>query len=147
MLFPKKCSILFRIFLYFFLSFFILPWSSIRWWFAGCLLFPEIHDVLSFIYIEIAILADFFKGLYSYRIFIYYFCHIPTCFTFCAAKLRRNSELAKLILKIIRKRSPKTKLASSGIESSFGVLLNYIRCLMKLIYLRREFFLHQRYLL
>ena len=76
MLFPKKCSILFRIFLYFFLSFFILPWSSIRWWFAGCLLFPEIHDVLSFIYIEIAILADFFKGLYSYRIFIYYFCHI-----------------------------------------------------------------------
>uniref|UniRef100_UPI003FEE9CDB hypothetical protein n=1 Tax=Alloprevotella sp. TaxID=1872471 RepID=UPI003FEE9CDB len=26
---------------------------------------------------------------------IYYFCHIPTCFTFCAAKLRRNSELAK----------------------------------------------------
>ena len=85
------------------------------------LLFPEIHDIFGLIYIEIAILADFFKCLNSYRIFIYYFCHIPTCFTFCAAKLRRKSELAKLILKFIRKRSPKTKLASSGIESSFGV--------------------------
>ena len=42
---------------------------------------------------------------------------------------------------------PKTKLASSGIESSFGVWWNYFRCLMKLIYLRREFFLHQRFLL
>ena len=69
------------------------------------LLFPEIHNIFGLIYIEIAILADFFKCLNSYRIFIYYFCHIPTCFTFCAAKLRRNSELAKHILKIIRKRS------------------------------------------
>ena len=59
------------------------------------LLFSEIHNVFGFIYIEIAILADFFKGLYSYWIFIYYFCHITICFTFCAAKLQRKSELAK----------------------------------------------------
>ena len=52
------------------------------------LLFPEIHDVLGLIYIEIAIFADLFKGLNSYRIFIHYFCHTFICFTFCAAKLR-----------------------------------------------------------
>ena len=57
--------------------------------------FSEIHDVFGLIYIEITFLANFFKSLNSYRIFIYYFYHIPTCFTFCAAKLQRKSELTK----------------------------------------------------
>ena len=59
------------------------------------LLFSEIHDVLGLVYIEITFLADLFKSLYPYGIFIYYFCHNPTCFTFCAAKLQRKSELTK----------------------------------------------------
>ena len=48
----------------------------------------KIHDVLGLINIEIITLSDIRECLYSYRIEIYHFCHIPTCFTFCAAKLR-----------------------------------------------------------
>ena len=55
----------------------------------------KINDVFGLIYIEIITLSDIRECLYSYRIEIYYFCHIPTCFTFCAAKLQRKSELAK----------------------------------------------------
>ena len=59
------------------------------------LFLSKINDVLGLIYIEIFTLSDIRECLYSYRIEIYYFCHILTCFTFCAAKLRRKSEIAK----------------------------------------------------
>ncbi len=59
------------------------------------LLFSEIHDILGLIYIEITFLTEFFECLYPHRVFIYYFCHNLTNFTFCAAKLQRKSELTK----------------------------------------------------
>ena len=43
---------------------------------------PEIHDILGLVYIEIIALSDIRECLYPYGIAIYYFCHIPTCFTF-----------------------------------------------------------------
>ena len=55
----------------------------------------EIHDVFRLIHIEVSFLSNHFESLYAYRIFIHYFCHILTYFTFCAAKLQRKTEYTK----------------------------------------------------
>ena len=54
------------------------------------LFLSKINDVFGLIYIEIIALSDIRECLYSYRIEIYYFCHISTCFTFCVAKLAEH---------------------------------------------------------
>ena len=63
------------------------------------LLFPEIHDELGLVYIEITVLANLRESLNSYGIFIYYLRHFSACSTFQATKLRTKSELAKRFLK------------------------------------------------
>ena len=58
--------------------------------------FSKIHDVLGLIYIEIFFLADFFKCLYSYGIFVDYFCHVPLALNFALLSYEKKMKYSSI---------------------------------------------------